>query len=133
MSFISQSLRGEVKPEEDLPYSVYIFVCFAYLALVMLAAIFIDDLTLIFGIIAGLAECSAVFILPCVFYLVACHRERKEHEAYQDALLRGLRTKKPSKKKGGGPLTIFFVYVYLICGVCYFTISNYFNFVKVFR
>ena len=45
-SFVSTSIKGEVKPEDDLPYAVYLLVCFSYLLLVVLAAIFIDDLTL---------------------------------------------------------------------------------------
>lgn len=72
MSFISQSVKGEVKPEDELPSWLYLLVCFVYLVIVALSAIFIDDLTLIFGIIAGLAECTTVFILPSVLYLVAC-------------------------------------------------------------
>jgi amino acid permease len=71
-SFVSQSVRGEIKPEDMLPNWAYLSIVFVYLALVCGAAIFIDDLTLIFGIIAGLAECSTVFILPSIFYLVAC-------------------------------------------------------------
>ena len=62
-----------MRPEDVLPYKVYLTVCFSYLLIVAMAAIFIDDLTLIFGIIAGLAECTTVFILPSIFYLVACH------------------------------------------------------------
>jgi len=59
--------------EDEMPYAVYLLSIFIYLILVALAAIFIDDLTLIFGIIAGVAECSTVFILPSIFYLVACN------------------------------------------------------------
>lgn len=73
MSFMSQSVKGEVKPEDELPTWLYLLVCFTYLVIVALSAIFIDDLTLIFSIIAGLAECTTVFILPSVLYLVACH------------------------------------------------------------
>ena len=82
-SFISESVKEQDKPEEILPNWLYVFVCFTYLILVSMAAIFIDDLTLIFGIIAGLAECSTVFILPSIFYLVACNMEDREHEAFQ--------------------------------------------------
>ena len=73
MSFMSQSVKGDVKPEDELPGWLYYLICFTYLVIVSLSAIFIDDLTLIFGIIAGLAECTTVFILPSVLYLVACH------------------------------------------------------------
>jgi len=69
-------------PEDELPYMVYLSTCFAYLLIVALAAIFIDDLTLIFGIIAGLAECTTVFILPSIFYLVACHKEEGQWTEY---------------------------------------------------
>ena len=71
-SFVSQSVKGEIKPEDSLPNWVYLLIVFSYLTLVVMAAILIDDLTLIFGIIAGLAECTTVFILPSIFYIVAC-------------------------------------------------------------
>ena len=77
------SIKGEVKPEDELPYWVYLLICICYLIVVAMAAIFIDDLTLIFGIIAGLAECATVFILPSIFYLKACNVENKKHEEYQ--------------------------------------------------
>ena len=66
-------MKGDVKPEDELPGWLYYLVCFTYLVIVSLSAIFINDLTLIFGIIAGLAEFATVFILPSVLYLVACH------------------------------------------------------------
>ena len=133
-SFVSQSVRGEIKPEEELPNWVYLLVCFAYLTVVACSAIFIDDLTLIFGIIAGLAECTTVFILPSIFYLVACRQEATLHEAYQTALSTGSPLpKRPRSKKGGSRVAIFFVYLYLICGCVYFSFSNYFNFAKIFR
>jgi len=80
---MSVSIKGEVAPEDDMPYVVYLLTCFAYLVLVSLAAIFIDDLTLIFGIIAGLAECAFVFILPSLYYLIACHKENKAWKEYE--------------------------------------------------
>ena len=40
-SFISVSVIGEVKPEDELPTWVYLTVCFSYLAVVSCAAIFI--------------------------------------------------------------------------------------------
>lgn len=122
-----------MKPEDVLPYKVYLLICFSYLLVVALAAIFIDDLTLIFGIIAGLAECTTVFILPSIFYLVACHQENKKHEEYDQRRAAGVSSKKPRAKKGGGKCAIFCVYVYLLLGIVYFSISNYFNFAKIFR
>lgn len=73
---------GEIKPEDTLPNWLYLLTVFTYLTMVVFAAILIDDLTLIFGIIAGLAECSTVFILPSIFYLVACNKEHKLHNEY---------------------------------------------------
>ena len=135
VSFMSTSIKGEVKPEDKLPNCVYLLTCFAYLLVVALAAIFIDDLTLIFGIIAGLAECTTVFILPSIFYLVSCHRERKAWEEYERALQSGSENlpKRPRSKKGGSGLAIFCVYIYLLAGTVYFFISNYFNFVKILK
>ena len=103
------------------PHTVLLLT--THLLVVALAAIFIDDLTLIFGIIAGLAECTTVFILPSIFYLVASHREAKQAE--------GLLAKKTLK--GGSQFTIFCVYLYLAAGCVYFFVSNYFNFAKMIR
>lgn len=133
-SFVSHSVVGEVKPEDLVPACAYYTVIFAYLTTVIFAAIFIDDLTLIFGIIAGLAECTTVFILPSIFYIVASRNERKEEEKYLDAVQAGhLLPRKSRTRKGGSPCTIAAVYVYLFLGVTYFGLSNYFNFAKVFR
>ena len=132
-SFISRSIVGMVQPEDELPYYVYLGTCFSYLLIVALAAIFIDDLTLIFGIIAGLAECTTVFILPSCFYLIACSREQKEWVDYETTVASGMPAKRPRNKKGGGTITKFFVYVYLCIGVTYFGFSNYFTFAKIFK
>ena len=93
MSFISRSVLGEPQPEDELPYLVYLGTCFTYLLIVALAAIFINDLTLIFGIIAGLAECSTVFILPSIFYLIACSREEKRWAQYESQIAQGMPAK----------------------------------------
>ena len=133
-SFVSHSIVGEVKPEDLLPMWAYFVVIFVYLTTVIFAAILIDDLTLIFGIIAGLAECTTVFILPSIFYLIASHKERKEEAEYLAAVQAGKRLpRKPRAKKGGSPLILAAVYVYLSLGVVYFCVSNYFNFAKILR
>jgi len=46
-------------------------VTYGFLGLIAFLAIVIDDLTLVFGIIAGLAESTSVFILPALLYLRA--------------------------------------------------------------
>ena len=69
------------------------------------AAIFIEDLTLVFGVIAGIAECTTVFILPAVFYLQACSMESASKLPHQDPLMQGLLEKKgKSNKKRGGSI-----------------------------
>ena len=131
-SFISMSIKGEVQPEDQLPYGIYLLSCFSYLIVVALAAIFIDDLTLIFGIIAGLAECSTVFILPSVFYLIASHREKTQWAAYNEAKSQGMPYKRPKTNRAAGPIGTFGVYLYMTAGITYFGISNYFTFAKIF-
>lgn len=133
-SEVSAVLVGQVRPEDRMPFWMYAVLCYSYLAVVSTAAIVIEDLTLIFGIIAGLAECSTVFILPSVFYLIAKHREDKAHREYDEAVARreeGLVA--PKKKKGGSFVFTLFVYFYLLCGLAYFAISNYFNIVKIMK
>ena len=66
---------GPRQVESELPESLYYLICLLYLTGVCAAAILIEDLTLVFGIIAGIAECTTVFILPAVFYLKACSME----------------------------------------------------------
>ena len=46
-------------------------VTYGFLGLIAFLAIVIDDLKLVFGIIAGLAESTSVFILPALLYLRA--------------------------------------------------------------
>ena len=94
-------------------------VVLAYLTMCTMGAILITDLTLIFGIIAGLAECSTVFILPSIFYLKACKMASKGELGQTSA--------------GGGWLTTVGVYIYLFFGIFYFCVSNYFNFSKMLR
>ena len=105
-------------------------ICFGYLILVSCAAIFIDDLTLIFGIIAGLAECTTVFILPALLYLIACREEDKKYERSQKS--RSL-SKRPMKRQGGGMFTRISVGLFMVMGISYFCLSNYYLMVKIFR
>ena len=133
MLVLQTSIKGEVKPEDEIPKYIYFIVIFTYLIVVALCAIFIDDLTLIFGIIAGLAECTTVFILPSIFYIIAVGQEKKKHAEYEEAKREGRPAKRPPSKKGGNWFVIAMVYIYLTCGCVYFGVSNYFNFAKIFR
>jgi len=74
-SFISQVI--EEKEEDQLSYCTYVIVTYGFLAAITGLACLIDDLTLVFGIIAGLAESASVFILPSIFYLISHKAEEK--------------------------------------------------------
>ena len=113
-------MSDQREAQDKLPYWVYLLVVLAYLTVCTMGAILINDLTLIFGIIAGLAECSTVFILPSIFYLKACKMVSSKGEQGQAGA-------------GGGWLTIVGVYVYLLFGIFYFCVSNYFNISKMMR
>lgn len=66
----SQSVSmGPKANEQELPDWLYYTICFAFLGFVCFSAIVIEDLTLVFGIIAGVAECTTVFIMPSICYL----------------------------------------------------------------
>jgi cytochrome c biogenesis protein CcdA len=78
----------------------------------------IDDLTLIFGILAGVSECIIVFILPSVFYYIADRKVRAKE---------GWIGKEGKVKRGEMVAVAFFFSL----GLCYFTVSNYFNIMKL--
>ena len=113
-------MSDQREAQDKLPYCVYLLAVLSYLILCTMGAILINDLTLIFGIIAGLAECSTVFILPSIFYLKACKMVSGKGEQGQAGAV-------------GGWLTIIGAYVYLLFGIFYFCVSNYFNFSKMLR
>ena len=112
---------------------------YGFLGLIAFLAICIDDLTLVFGIIAGLAESASVFILPSILYLVASKIEAKRIEDEQAAALQPLlqnddqKKRKISKPKSGGPMTKAAIWAFMIVGGVYFSLSNYFNVVKILR
>ena len=113
-------MSDQLEAQDKLPYWVYLIVVLVYLTVCTIGAIVITDLTLIFGIIAGLAECSTVFILPSIFYLKACRMASKGELGKQTGA-------------DGGWLTTVGVYIYLLLGIFYFCVSNYFNFSKMMR
>ena len=77
-SDVSAPIRAE--DQVVLPFWVQATVTYSYLGLIVFLAIMIDDLTLVFGIIAGLAESTSVFILPSILYLSASRIEAKRIE-----------------------------------------------------
>ena len=127
---------GPKAHEAELPDCLYYTICFTYLTGVCVAAILIEDLTLVFGIIAGVAECTTVFILPALFYLQACKMEAAGKLPHQDPLMQGLLEKKKTKvnkKRGGSLAAKIGVVIFMLSGITYFCLSNYFFVMKVRR
>lgn len=60
----------------ELSERVQIFTGVAYMGTICAAACFVDDLTLVFGFLSGVAECLITFILPSVFYFKAIQIEK---------------------------------------------------------
>jgi len=94
-------------------------VCFFNLVGSACAAVVIDDLTLVFGVISGVSECLIIFILPAIFYLKA------------DKITKEKAAKKGKEYAGASVATKSGVYLFGFLGVCYFCMSNYFNFKKI--
>ena len=80
----------------------------AYLALIVITAIKIDDLTLMFGMISSFAECMLNFIVPGSILILGAWKE----------LSNRMRV---------------IVFLYLLYGVAYFCTSNTFNVIKIAR
>ena len=122
-----------------MPFWVQAVVTYGFLALIAFLAVCIDDLTLVFGIIAGLAESASVFILPSILYLVASKIEAKRIAEEQSATSQPLladdskQRAKVSKPKSGGPGTKALIWAFMLVGTAYFSLSNYYNVVKIMR
>lgn len=123
-----------------LPFWVQALVTYGFLALIATLSICIDDLTLVFGIIAGLAESGAVFILPSILYLLASRIEAKRLAEEQSSANAPLleddakhQRRSQSKAKSGGPLTKAAIWAFMLVGATYFSLSNYFNVLKIMR
>lgn len=48
----------------------YYSVCLVYITLIVVSAIFIDDLTLVFGLIGAFSETMLNFVFPGLFFLI---------------------------------------------------------------
>ena len=86
----------------------YYFVVFIFLGCIIVAALSINDLSLIFGMIAAFSESMLNFILPGMFYKAGLN------SLYIDSI--------PKKMMSS---------LFTFLGLAYFVISNYFNYVKV--
>jgi hypothetical protein len=87
-----------------------------YLLLICVTACAVDDLTLVFGFLSGIAECLITFILPSIFYYYAINRTHRYH--------------KKQRFRCRDRLAVAFFFT---CGTVYFCLSNYYNVVKIQR
>ena len=85
----------------------------------VLSASMIEDLTLVFGVMAGVSECIIIFILPTTFFFIALGIQKKRGQ------LVGKEEVSLCKKVG--------VAAFFITGIVYFLLSNYYNIVKIDR
>lgn len=88
---------------DNFTYYLSVFFLFTLQALL---AIFINDLTFIFGIIAAFTECTISFTLPGLMYVISAKKAKVPLSFW--------------KKTGAMMFSLF--------GVLYFCVSNYFNF-----
>jgi len=119
----------------------YYAVCVVYIGLIMLCAIFIDDLTLVFGLIGAFSETMLNFVFPGFFFLIGSalvlkgsHNkqvkievEDSDDDNYQDEGMepRAAAIKLFCKK--------FPVYLFILTGIGFFFTSNFFNILKILR
>lgn len=97
--------KTDLEDPEDDPIDVialtsdrtYYSICLGFLTAIIISAILIDDLTIVFGMIAACSESLLNFVFPGMFFII------------------GAKCAKPS--------VISFVGI----GILYFAISNYYN------
>lgn len=82
-----------------------------------MGSINIDDLTLVFGMIAAFSESTLNFVFPGSFFLIGTLFYRHHNNKYK-------------RIKFTEVLGLIPVIVFITIGVAYFCVSNYFNFLK---
>ena len=102
----------------DCDAPTYYFVCFTSLVGIIIAAIAVDDLSFVFGMIAACSESLLNFVLPGSFFLSACSF------VYGD---------NPKSMPLKIILVRFLAAIFTLTGVTYFVVSNYFNYIKFKR
>lgn len=109
---ISENIDDEPPAQYDVINDcddfTYYSVVFGFLAAIVAAAFVINDLSLIFGLIAAFSESMLNFILPGLFFLNG---------------LMYLGVDSPPKKMAAS--------LFVFLGLAYFVYSNYFNLVKI--
>lgn len=127
----NQAINGII---DECDTCSYLLVCFAYMGGIMVCAILIDDLTLVFGLIGAFSETMLNFVFPGLFFVIGykiakTNRKRSvfEETASNDDHFR-LRQKSKSDWCRHLPVVIF-----IVIGIAFFFVSNYFNLLKILR
>lgn len=97
------------KISESVSNTVYYINTIGLYTLELIAAIYINDVTIIFGFFAGISESLINFFIPAAFYLISC-------------------------KVGGkktNPILAVLCYLYFVIGSCLTVFSLYHNFAKM--
>lgn len=103
--------EAEIDVMNDCDSKTYYGVTFTFLTCIVLAALSLDDLSLIFGMIAAFSESMLNFVLPGLFFLTGLAYVGEDHRT-------GLK---------------LCASLFTFLGLAYFSISNYFNFIKFTR
>lgn len=107
---VSEEMEKEVDVINDCDNKTYYGVCFCFLGAVVAAALCLDDLSLIFGMIAAFSESMLNFVLPGLFFLTGLNYVNSDKVLLKLVAI-----------------------VFTCIGLLYFTVSNYFNFIKFQR
>lgn len=110
LNISDDELEKEVDVINDCDNKTYYGVCFTFLGATVAAALILDDLSLIFGMIAAFSESMLNFVLPGLFFLTGLN-----YVGINNVCLKLTAT------------------VFTCIGLTYFVVSNYFNFVKFTR
>ena len=84
-------------------------VCIGFLAAIICAAVYIDDLTLVFGMIAAFSETMLNFVFPGTFFIIGLSKIKRDSPLKIGALL------------------------FTMVGFSYFFVSNTYNVKKFLR
>ena len=121
---------------QDCDVFSYYMVCVVYISLIVISAIFIDDLTLVFGLIGAFSETMLNFVFPGLFFLIGStimltSQDKREVEQSDDDNYQS------GSSPRGAACQIFCkklpVYLFIVTGIGFFFTSNFFNILKILR
>jgi len=101
----------------DCDDETYYAVCFTFILALLVGSINIDDLTLIFGMIAAFSESTLNFIFPGMFFIIGTVFYRHTGQTRKRITMMQV-------------IRLIPVIMFVAIGVAYFCVSNYFNFLK---